>query len=159
MTQREACPWGTTASLKDRFLGSISSASWRGQFSPDGRWIAYETVLDSNVFVQPFPPNGTRTQISPKGGLFPQWAKGGREILYSTIDGRFMSVDVTATGGTLHAGLPKELFTKLQSGRTRQFMVDSKGERFLLSVVPEGDSARSEPVNVIVNWQGLVEKK
>ena len=67
--------------------------------------------------------------------------------------------DATATGGTLHAGLPKELFTKLQSGRTRQFMVDSKGERFLLSVLPQGDSARSEPVNVIVNWQGLLEKK
>ena len=140
------------------FPGSTES-SWRGQFSPDGHWILYETAQESNVFVQPFPPNGMRTQISTNGGLFPQWAKGGREIVYSTIDGRFMSVDATATGGTLHAGLPKELFTKLQSGRTRQFMVDSKGERFLLSVLPQGDSARSEPVNVIVNWQGLLEKK
>jgi Tol biopolymer transport system component len=52
--------------------------------SPDGRWLAY--VSDESgvgeVYVQPFPDPGGRTQISVGGGIVPTWAPSGNEIYY-----------------------------------------------------------------------------
>ncbi len=37
-----------------------------GAFSPDGRWVAYQSQEsgDSEIFVRPFPPGGGKWQIS-----------------------------------------------------------------------------------------------
>jgi Tol biopolymer transport system component len=46
-----------------------------GQFSPDGRWIAYEKN-DSGRFeilVQSFPEPGGKWQVSTGGGVQPRW--------------------------------------------------------------------------------------
>ena len=134
-------------------------------FSPDGRWIAY-TSADSgsgggnNVYVQSFPPNGTKTRLSPTTGSSPVWAAEGRQVLYVTDDSHYIAVDVTPTAGTLVAGLPKDLFVRRQAGLTlsRQFIVDPKGDRFLLSVAPEGAEAAPVPLTVVVNWTSLLRK-
>jgi hypothetical protein len=45
-------------------------------FSTDGHWVAYQTEAPGSgadvVFVQPFPPNGTKHQIAGSGR--PLWA-------------------------------------------------------------------------------------
>src|SRR4029079_11662171 len=55
-----------------------------GRFSPDGREVAYMSDESgrSEVYVRPFPPVGSRVQISAGGALRPIWSRDGREIFY-----------------------------------------------------------------------------
>jgi Tol biopolymer transport system component len=51
-------------------------------FSPDGRWVAYQTgesgAGEGTTYVQPFPPSGTKHQIA-RGGR-PLWSRDGKEL-------------------------------------------------------------------------------
>ena len=60
-----------------------------GQFSPDGRWIAYTSNASGRVevYVQPFPGPGGKWQISTAGGTEPRWRRDGRELFYLASDG------------------------------------------------------------------------
>jgi Tol biopolymer transport system component len=90
-----------------------------GQFSKDGRWLAYtsDETGQSEIFVKAFPMPGGTTRIST-GGIsdrvsgFPRWSHDGKAILYAAPDDRLMSVPVTVRpNGTLDVGTPVALFT------------------------------------------------
>src|SRR5437867_1122989 len=71
----------------------------RGQFSPDGRWVAYMSNESGRheIYVRPFPgqssPGGTggrgggQWQVSTAGGASPRWGAGGQELEYIAPDG------------------------------------------------------------------------
>jgi Tol biopolymer transport system component len=67
-----------------------------GQFSPDGRWIAYASNESGRfeIYVQPFPGPGGKLLISADGGLQPRWNKNGKEIFYISLDSKMMAVPV-----------------------------------------------------------------
>ena len=94
----------------------------QGQFSPDGRWIAY--VSDESggqqVYVQSFPtPTGQR-QISTEGGTQPRWRRDGKELFYLAPDRKLMAVTVK-TGATFEADAPRAMFqTELNVAELRQ---------------------------------------
>ena len=54
------------------------------QFSPDGRWLAYDSneTGSSEVYVTPFPKGEGKWQVSQQGGIMPKWRGDGREIFY-----------------------------------------------------------------------------
>src|ERR1019366_3082333 len=53
-------------------------------FSPDGRWLTYQSSESGRleVYVRPYPGPGEKLQISSEGGYEPVWARNGREIFY-----------------------------------------------------------------------------
>src|SRR5262249_26105695 len=53
-----------------------------GQFSPDGKWIAYASNESGQfeIYVQPFPGPGGKFQISSNGGDQPRGNRNGKEI-------------------------------------------------------------------------------
>src|SRR5207245_8330973 len=55
-----------------------------GQFSPDGKWIAYRSNESSpfEIYVQPFPGPGRKFQISPNDGAQPRWTKDSNAHFY-----------------------------------------------------------------------------
>ena len=75
-------------------------------FSPDGRWVAYDSTEggaaarpggeggESNVYVEPFPPNGDRYQITKDVGRSPFWWSGGGELACSTGPASWETVTV-----------------------------------------------------------------
>ena len=69
-------------------------------FSPDGRWVAYESNASgkTEVYVRPFPPpasgQGGLWPISNGGGTFPVWSPNGRDLLYESGD-QIMAVSYT----------------------------------------------------------------
>src|SRR5215471_6178734 len=49
-------------------------------FSPDGRWIVYSSDESGRfeLYAQPFPPTGSKHQITTTGGLSPLWSQDGK---------------------------------------------------------------------------------
>ena len=76
-----------------------------GQFSPDGRWVAYASNESGQlrVFAAPFPGPGGKQPISPGEGGSVQWRRDGKEIFY-VADGQLMAAEVVARNGTLEVG-------------------------------------------------------
>jgi Tol biopolymer transport system component len=127
-----------------------------GQFSPDGRWVAFVSNQSGRpeVFVQSFPEGRSRTQVSTGGGTQVRWSSDGREIFYVAPDGRMMAASIAFGGASPDVKLPVPLFqTHLAAGTNvlgikPQYAVSRDG-RFLLNTAIESASA---PIVVSVNW-------
>ncbi len=132
-----------------------------GQFSPDGKWVAFVSTLSGRpeVYVQPFPEGASRTQVSIAGGTQIRWSADGREIYFIAPDGKLMAAPFAA-GATPPVTLPVALFqTHLANGNNvignkAQYAVSRDG-RFLLNSVVESPSA---PIVVSVNWRKKLER-
>jgi dipeptidyl aminopeptidase/acylaminoacyl peptidase len=141
---------------------------YQGQFSPDGRWVAY--VSDESgrpeVYVQPFSTSsrgGERVTISNSGGTQPRWRPDGKEIFYVASSQAIMAVDVTPAA-PFKAGVPKPVMDTdafLRFGQQTAagtpvsgFRWDSAagGQRFLVITAAQGEPATSS-INVVLNWQ------
>jgi Tol biopolymer transport system component len=129
------------------------------QFSPDGKWIAYESTDSGRweIYVQPFPGPGPRVQISVNGGAQVRWRGDGKELFFIALDDRLMAVPVAlpSNGGSADAGAPVPLFAThvggaVQSFSRQQYFVSPDGERFLMNTVLEGGPVA--PMTVILNW-------
>src|SRR5205807_7234625 len=74
-----------------------------GQFSPDERWVAYETNESGRfeIVVQPFPDPAGKWQVSTNGGIQPRWRADGKELYFIAPDGKLMAASVTASGAQL----------------------------------------------------------
>src|SRR5437667_12530984 len=66
------------------------------QFSPDVRWLAYQSDESGQhqIYVQPFPGPGGKWQVSNEGGTQPRWNRNGKELFYISADGKLMSVAI-----------------------------------------------------------------
>jgi len=138
-----------------------------GQFSPDGRWLAYQSNESGpvEVYVRPFPGPGGKSQVSMAGGNQPRWRPDGKELFYVAPDGRLMavSIGVGADKQTLETGAPVPLFaTRLASGSgitgvvtKPQYAVAPDG-RFLMNVAVE--EATGSPITVVLNWDAELKK-
>ena len=131
-------------------------------FSPDGRWLAYTSDESGRreVYVQPYPGPGPRTQISVEGGMSPAWARNGRELFYRVLSGgrwggkrKMMAVKIT-TDPTFIAGKPRMLFEEAgyqPSEPFRSYDVAADG-RFLMLEMAEQPSQRVTELRVVLNW-------
>jgi len=90
------------------FLGT-PFAEFNPAFSPDGRWLAYESNESGayEIYVRPFPGPGGRWQISSGGGGVPLWSRDGRELIFKTPDFRVMAATYNAKGDSFAAEKPR----------------------------------------------------
>jgi len=99
------------------------------QFSPNGKWIAYQSDESGRmeIYIRPFLEKGEPVQVSTSGGRYPVWSRGGTEILYLSGTDRLMSVSVTLAAEPMLAQ-PVELF-RIQLGNdgSRPFDVAADG--------------------------------
>ncbi|HEX4576312.1 MAG TPA: protein kinase, partial [Edaphobacter sp.] len=133
----------------------------QGQFSPNGRWLAYRSLESGRpeIYVQGFTPNSSQPrgkwQISTDGGELPRWRRDGKELFYH-FDKTFFAVDVKTDGASFEAGIPRPLFDAASVnatglGGSSPYVVTRDGQRFLvLAPVEKTDSL---PLEVVVNWR------
>jgi hypothetical protein len=57
-------------------------------FSPDGRWIAYQSTKSGRyeIYVQPFGRPGPAVQVTTVGAFRPLWSADMREMYFDTVD-------------------------------------------------------------------------
>jgi hypothetical protein len=139
------------------FLKTNFAEVW-GQFSPDGRWIAYQSNESGlwEIYVRPFPGPGGQWLISTTGGVYPRWAPEGKELYYIDPTGRLMAVPIGVKSDALEVGKPVALFQPHvlggganMIGRNQQYDVAPDG-RFLVNVL--NDEALNSPLTILLNW-------
>jgi Tol biopolymer transport system component len=91
------------------------------KFSPDGRWVAYESDESGRyeIYVAPFPGPGGKRQISTGGGFTARWRADGREIFYGTPvapAGKLMAAETSIKGATIDVGAVRPLASRFFSG-------------------------------------------
>ncbi len=148
----------SVAEKKTSVFLSTPAAEVNGRFSPDGRWIAYQSDESGTVevYVQPFPGHGGKWQISKAGGTQPVWNRNGKEIFYVSADNKLMAVDVKADSG-FEAGPPRALFeVHLKSVNGWKYDISPDGQRFLANVVI--GEVRSNPITLVLNWAAETKK-
>jgi Tol biopolymer transport system component len=131
-----------------------------GQFSPDSKWIAYQSNESGRfeIYVQPFPGPGGKFQISSNGGAQPRWNKNGKEIFYVSLDSKMIAaaVKLSPDGRSLETGTPAALFPvriaggPLPGNNTQQYAVSADGQRFLVNLT--ADEGAASPITLILNW-------
>jgi Tol biopolymer transport system component len=151
----------TEPGAKARPLIQSKSNSACGQFSPDGKWIAFTSDESgrNQIYVQAF-PEGPKWQISKDGGVQPRWRGDGKELFYRSADQSVMAVDVR-TGAAVEAGTPKALFQAPRNNFDEvvfaiNYAVTRDGQKFVLLTAPVGQSP--EPLTAVLNWTSLLKK-
>jgi eukaryotic-like serine/threonine-protein kinase len=125
-------------------------------FSPDGRWVAYESNESGRVeiYVVPFGGGAGKWQVSSSGGTSPRWRRDGKEIFYLSIEGFLTAVPVSSSPSGLQIGPPQQLFRQLSSANNT-YAADPGGQRFLFNTAGE---QHSEPITLVVNWPAQLHK-
>lgn len=135
----------------------------QGQFSPDGRWVAYaagERPGQLQVYVTPFPGPGAKTRVSTAGGSWPRWRRDGKEIFYLASDNRLTAATVIDQASGFDVGPVRPLFAVHPRPFARldafPYDVSSDGQRFLLNSLVE--ETTSTAVTLVVNWTAGLKK-
>jgi Tol biopolymer transport system component len=128
-----------------------------GRFSPDGRWIAYESNESgrSEIYLRQLawsadgtPSVGAKWLVSTDGGADVRWRRDGRELLYRHPSGAMMAAEVSFRGETPQTSIPRRLFTLPPSVLNWDVAADGKRFLVLLPVAPP----TSDPISVVLNW-------
>jgi eukaryotic-like serine/threonine-protein kinase len=139
------------------FLNTSFAEVW-GQFSSDGRWVAYQSNESGQweIYVRPFPGPGGQWLISTAGGVYPRWASDGKELYYIDPTGKLMAVTIGVKNDALEVGRPGALFqTHILGGgtnmvgRNQQYDVAPDG-RFLINVL--NNEPLSSSLTMLLNW-------
>jgi hypothetical protein len=131
----------------------------RPDFSPDGRWFAYQSDESgrAEIYVRQFPGPGGKWQVSTNGGTEPQWSDDGSEIFYLDPGQHLVSVFVE-TGDTFRAGMPEVLFQArlYQRQQRSRYVVSADGQSFLMLSPMETHS--QPPTRIVLNWTASLEE-
>ena len=118
-----------------RLADQPGSAQHSARISPDGKWLAYasDETGRQEVWLEPLPQTGKRSQLTKQGGRHPLWSPDGK-TLYFDQDGRMYSMSITVTDGTPLTGAPAELpITGFQQGDLRrQYDLTPDGKAFVM---------------------------
>jgi serine/threonine protein kinase/Tol biopolymer transport system component len=137
------------ALAETRFPGSMAD------FSPDGRYIAYQSEESgrSEIYVRPFPQvNHGRWQVSTAGGTRPAWAGNGGELFYLDASNALTVVPVGTSGPTLSLGSPAKLFDTqyAEPNPSRHYDVSADGQRFLMLKASAAGDPSATPLSMVL---------
>ena len=152
-----------TFSLKSHATTIFASAPFaavaNAVFSPDGRWITYQSSETgrNEIFVRPF-PTGSKYQISRDGdNHHPFWSPDGKDVFYVPGPGQFVAVSVT-TQPTFTFGEPRPVpAPSLEGGpnSARSHDITRDGLRIVGFVgADEGKAGKiaAPQLQVVLNW-------
>lgn len=141
-----------TSAAAPRAIVKGRASATNGRFSPDGRYIAYESseTGDSDVYVQSL-SDPRRWRVSTDGGTEPAWGRDGRELFFISHSRQVNAVEVSTNPDGLAFGKPRTLFDVPVTAWLRNAMtISPDGQRFLITV---DESDRSTHLNVVLNWR------
>ena len=150
------------AELKTSLFLKAVSVIRNGQFSPDGKWVAYASNETGKweIYVTSFPEARGKWQISTGGGEQPRWRSDGKELFYLSSNDKLIAIPVTV-GANFDAGAPVALFQAAPRPPVLvydRFVYDVSrdGQRFLINTPVKNADAR--PMSVLLHWSAQLNK-
>jgi Tol biopolymer transport system component len=129
-----------------------------GQFSPDCRWISYQSGESgvTAVYVTPYPGPGGRIQISPEFGATARWARNGRELFYRSSKSpednqRMMAVDIQ-TSPDFRIVRTRTLFEIPWPKYSADYDVAPDGRFLMIKRDGRNQEAQPNELHVLLNW-------
>jgi serine/threonine protein kinase len=152
----------TVPDLTSKLYLKAASVLRNGQFSTDGKWVAYASNESGKweIYVTSFPDPQGKWQVSTGGGEQPRWRGDGKELFYLSSDNKMMVAPVTP-GAKFDSGTPIALFQanpREQVSLNDVFVYDVRrdGKEFLINTkVRRPETA---PMSVVLNWDAKVNK-
>ena len=139
--QPKAAPWLTT-----RFQEGGAD------FSPDGRWIAYDSNESgrAEVSIRPVRRQGGKLQVSSDGGMRPRWSRDGKQLYYINAE-KLMVVSVSPYDDTLAIGAATVRSThQYFGGVTHNYSIAPDGR--VLMVRREPPPTFADRLIVVQDW-------
>ncbi|UCF38030.1 MAG: protein kinase [Acidobacteriota bacterium] len=132
-------------------------------FSPDGKWIAYESDESqrTEVYIRPSVPGpGGKWQVSTAGGQMPRYSQDGRTLYFLGLDYSVWEVPLTATADAVNVGRPSKLFDRPANLIAEEWEVTPDGKRFffILSEGSERQTSGPNVANFTFNWYTALER-
>jgi hypothetical protein len=142
------------------FLSGSGAPIGHARFSPDGRWVVYESNASgsSQIYITSFPDHRGIWQVSTESGAFPVWGPAGKELFFLNQDKVYIA-EIAEQNGVPKPGSPKLLFDFRGVGPanvTNPFDVDGEGNKFLFISSVENTSTR--PLTLVTNWTATLRK-
>lgn len=139
-------------------------------FSPDGRWIAYDSSESGRdeVYVIPFVEPGEdadtdapavpsgRWQISTNSGYWPIWRGDGKELFYCSNDKYITAASVNGEGDVFIVTSTEKLFSINLVSLTPSYDVASDGQSFIVNMYA---LEASTPITLVTNWPEALKNK
>jgi len=124
----------------------------QAMFSPDGRWLAYQSDESgqSQVYVRPFPgPGGRVQQVSTAGGSLPRWSRTGNKLFFASDDQAIMVASYVVQGDMFRSDKPR-VWAK---GPFTTYDIHPDGERVaIVRPVESPASAKSNQLAFVFNF-------
>lgn len=142
------------------FLRTEFNEGTGATFSPDGKWLAYQSDESGRdqVYVRPMLGTPGKWQISTAGGTRPHWRRDGKELFYLSEDNFMMATEIKTVGSSFELGAVRQLFKvspimavggiAYVGGSGYDAAAD--GKRFLVNVYAGEFS--SMPITLVVDW-------
>ncbi|MBK5294942.1 MAG: protein kinase [Acidobacteriia bacterium] len=127
-------------------------------FSPDGRWVAYDSDESGRVeiYVQGFPERRGKWLVSADGGRQPAWRADGKELYWAGLNNTLMAASIELQAAGVRPGRAEALFRLPASDTFPAYQPSRDGRRFLV-YEPEGRQ-QELPMVVVENWAGRLGK-
>ncbi len=118
-------------------------------FSPDGRWVAYQSNESGRfeTYICAFPACDRKTQISEAGGMWAIWSRTGGDLYFRSLDGKLMAAAIR-TNDDVRTEKPRELFSAAPYEDMMSLSAD--GKRFLAMQLSATGSATQ--IHVVLNF-------
>ncbi|MGE5833618.1 MAG: protein kinase domain-containing protein [Acidobacteriota bacterium] len=145
------------AGTPEQFIKSTSNDQ-SPSFSPDGRWLAYQSTQSgkNEVYVRAFPApatsSGGQRQVSNNGGVLPHWSRTG--LVYQSGD-QLMTVSYTVKDTTFIADKPRVWIASLSGATGWDLARDGKR---VVALIPESTAKAPPPEHEIVMLQNFADE-
>jgi eukaryotic-like serine/threonine-protein kinase len=126
------------------------------EFSPDGRYVVYQSQESGEfqVYVVPFGGRKGKWQVSSTSGAIPHWSHAGKELFYFEFSNgtySIVAVPVKEQGDQLQFGNPQKLVSNLAV--LSDFEISPDGKKILM---PRLSQQGNQSVTLVTNFtEGL----
>ena len=148
---------------RPRLFPQAGTHAYDGQFSPNGRWVAYtsEESGRGEVYVVPFESDralntrpeggGARWQVSTRGGRSPRWRSDGKEIFYLAQTNQMMAAEVDEKDNSIVVRAAQVLFRCIpipSIPSSSPYDVSPDGKKFVINSFSDDNT----PLTLMLNW-------
>jgi Tol biopolymer transport system component len=136
----------------------LKASEYEGRFSFDSHWLTYFSYETGRpeVYVVPFPGEGSKSQVSTTGGWLARFSRN--ELFYVTMGNRLMAAQIHTTptfGVDSIRPLFQLDFPNPPERTSPLYDVSADGQRF---AVLTADRTKSSSISLLTNWPAELKK-